>query len=95
MATRWGSSCRKVIGGHSRDEGWAAPFYVPQRTPLPFLLCWLVPFSMLLSLGQSYLAPCWIAESVAKVKELGDGSKSDLWRAAGYVSTKRKDAVSA
>jgi hypothetical protein len=28
-------------------------------------------------------------ELLAKVKELGDGSKSDLVRAAGYVSTKK------
>jgi hypothetical protein len=29
------------------------------------------------------------SELLAKVKELGDGSKSDLVRAAGYVSTKK------
>jgi hypothetical protein len=29
------------------------------------------------------------SELLAKVKEMGDGSKSDLVRAAGYVSTKK------
>jgi hypothetical protein len=29
------------------------------------------------------------ADLLAKVKELGDSSKSDLVRAAGYVSTKK------
>jgi hypothetical protein len=32
------------------------------------------------------------SELLAKVKELGDVSKSDLVRAAGYVSTKKDDS---
>ena len=45
------------------------------------LLCYLIQLFLLIMLTGSDL--------LAKVKELGDVSKSDLVRACGYVSTKK------
>ena len=74
---RYNSTMRRTTPRRSRDPCWPLFAHLDQPTQRPMV--WILRGRPMLS-GSDLLA---------KVKELGDISKSDLVRSCGYVSTKK------